>query len=277
MRLAEPLRSGLEPFPGCRLRQRLALGGFGEVWQATALDGSNIALKFLPCDNPRDAVAELRSLQAIRELQHPNLINIYRVWCHLGYIVVAMEQADGSLADLLEVYQSEFGTPIVAEQVHLLLSQAAAALDFLNAKQHHIGGNIVGIQHCDVKPRNLLLIGDTVKLTDFGLASSISCQLKWHRQAGTLAYTAPEVFQGRLSNWTDQYSLAVTYCELRGGSLPFPETPATFEHGYIRPAPDLTMLPVKERPIIARALSVVPQDRWPTCAELMRRLGAIRP
>ena len=98
MRLAEPLHSGLEPYPGCRLGQRLGRGGFAEVWQATAKDGSPIALKFLPCDHAQDAVTELRSLQAIRQLEHPNIVRIYRVWCHLGYIVVAMEQADGSMA-----------------------------------------------------------------------------------------------------------------------------------------------------------------------------------
>src|SRR5438445_671717 len=83
-----------------------------------------------------------------------------------------------------------------------------------------IGAAQVAIQHCDVKPSNFLLFGDTVKLSDFGLASSISCQLQGHRRAGTLAYTAPEVFQGRLSDWTDQFSLGVTYCELRSGRLP---------------------------------------------------------
>src|SRR6266481_1434613 len=71
VRLAEPLQSGLEPFPGCRLGQRLGHGGFGEVWQASARDGTSIALKFLPCDNSQDVITELRSLQAIRELQHP--------------------------------------------------------------------------------------------------------------------------------------------------------------------------------------------------------------
>src|SRR5260370_8745708 len=119
----------------------------------------------------------------------------------------------------------------------------------------------------------MLLFGDTLKLTDFGLSSSISCQLKWHRQAGTVAYTAPEVLQGRLSNWTDQFSLAVTYCELRGGRLPFPDPPQAFQPSYTRPAPDLAMLPARERPIIARALSPIPQVRWPTRSEMMYQLA----
>jgi serine/threonine protein kinase len=272
VRHAVPLEPGLEPIPGCRLRQRIGSGGFAEVWQAEARDGTLIALKFMRSDSNLDAVAEIRSAQAIQQLRHPNLIRIIAVCSCLGYIVIAMEQADGSLADLLEVYQSECGTPVPCEQLCLLMEQAAAALDFLNTRQHHIGDKVVGFQHCDVKPRNLLLFGDTVKLTDFGLASEISCQLKWHRRAGTLDYTPPEVFQGRLSNWTDQYSLAVTYCELRGGRLPFPDTPATFRHGYVRPAPDLSMLPPEEQPIIARALAPIPQNRWPNCRQMVEQL-----
>ena len=52
-----------------------------------------------------------------------------------------------------------------------LALQAAEALDFLNARNHLIGGQRTGVQHCDIKPNNLLLFGETVKLCDFGLAS----------------------------------------------------------------------------------------------------------
>jgi serine/threonine-protein kinase len=269
---AEPLASGLEPFPGYRLRHRLGSGGFGEVWEAETPQGRAVALKFVPCDHPHAAKLELRSLQAVRLLRHPNLVRIDQVWCHLGYIVVAMELADGSLCDLFEVYHSELGAPIVAEHICLLLSQAAAALDFLNTRQHLINGQRVAIRHCDVKPSNLLLFGDVVKLTDFGLSSMTTAQFQFHRRAGTIDYTAPEVFQGQLSERTDQYSLAITYCRLRGGRLPFPEAPSSFQSDYVRPAPDLSMLSEPERPVIARALHAVPQNRWSSCGELMARL-----
>jgi hypothetical protein len=81
------------------------------------------------------------------------------------------------------------------------------------------------------------------------------------------------VFQGRVSDRTDQYALAVSYCLLRGGRLPFPDTPRDFAPGYVRPAPDLTMLTPAERPALARALSPVPQDRWPSCSGLLAELG----
>jgi serine/threonine protein kinase len=266
------LQAGVEPFPGYCLTRRLGSGGFGEVWEAQAARGRRVALKFLPCDASQSAVRELRSLQEIRQLRHPHLIRIERVWCYKEYIVVAMELADGSLLELLEIARSQFGTPIGREYCCHLLTQAASALDYLNARQHQINGRCVAVQHCDVKPNNLLLFGETLKLADFGLSSSMSSQREARSRAGTLDYCAPEIFQAQLSNHTDQYALAVTYCLLRGGRLPFHDTPGSFQPRYVRPAPDLTMLCELERPIVARALHPVPQNRWPSCGELLARL-----
>jgi hypothetical protein len=83
--------------------------------------------------------------------------------------------------------------------------------------------------------------------------------------------------QGRLSDWTDQYSLAITYCQLRSGRLPFPacaSLSATMRPGA-RPAADLSMLAPAERPIIGRALAPAPQERWSTCRELMAELSRL--
>lgn len=268
-----PLRPGLEPFPGHRLRQVLGRGAFSEVWEAETPNGSLVALKFMPCDNGLAAAKEIRSIQAIRQLSHPNLLHIDRVWSHLGYIVIAMEVADGSLLDLDRAYEEEIGGFIPAEQLCHYFTQVADALDFLNTRQHLVEGRRVAFQHCDIKPSNLLLFGDTVKVADYGLASPTTATLKFHRRAGTLDYAAPEVFQGRLSDWTDQYALAVSYCQLRGRRLPFRDTPTSFQRHYVRPAPELDMLPERERPIVARALAPVPQDRWPTCREFVAQLA----
>jgi serine/threonine-protein kinase len=265
------LREGLEPFPGYTLRRLLGRGGFGEVWAARTKDGQMLALKFLPCNNGRTTSQELRSLQVIRQLTHPRLIRIDRTWCHLGHIILAMELADGSLRDMLEICQADFGVPVMPEFVCSLLAQAAEAIDFLNSPQHVVNGNRVGIQHRDIKPSNLLLFGDTVKVCDFGLVALRADQFQV--PAGTLAYSAPEVFQGRVSDRTDQFALAVTYCELRGGRRPFGFPPTHFVRNYSHPPPDLSMLPEKEAVIVAQALSPSPADRWPSCVEMMDRLS----
>jgi serine/threonine protein kinase len=262
----------LEPYPGYRLTRQLGTGAFGQVWEAETPKGRKFALKFISCAGDRSAAREIRSLQAVRELQHPHLIRIENVWCCAGHLVIAMERADGSLLDLLKTYQARQRTPVMAEHACLLLAEAATAIDFLNTKQHWINGRCVAIQHCDIKPSNLLLLGERVKVADFGLSTFLTCDMENSSRAGTLDYCAPEIFQGRLSAHTDQYALAVTYCLLRGGRLPFPNTPRFFDPTYVRPAPDLTMLPPSERPVVERALGPVPQDRWPNCTQFLQQL-----
>lgn len=269
------LQVGLEPFPGYHLRRLRGTGCFGEVWEAEAPDRSVVALKFMSTTERRAAVQEIRAIQMIRELSHPHLVHVDQIWSQPGYLVVRMELADANLLDLLEIHRAESGRLPEPEQVCFLLAQAADALDFLNARKHRVGGQVVAIQHCDVKPSNLLLFGETVKLTDFGLSSAASARLQAHYREGTPDYAAPEVFLGQLSEHSDQYSLAVTYCHLRGGRLPFP-TVSSFQSSWLRvkPPADLSMLSVAEQPIIARALRRLPQERWPSCTRLMAELGA---
>src|SRR5262249_50237965 len=137
---------------------------------------------------------------------------------------------------------------------------------------HQVHAQWVTIQHCDVTPTNMLLFGNTVKLCDFGLTTTLTARQKLHYRAGTPAFAAPEVFQGLVSDRTDQYALAVCYCLLRGGKLPFLDTPPTFRKDYTRPPPDLGMLSPAERPAVTRALAVTPQDRWPSSSLLIAEL-----
>lgn len=265
-------RAGESPVPGYRLCQRRGKGGFAEVWEARTDRGEPAALKFVPCGEGVSIAEEIRALQSVREMHHPNLIRIDQIWSHKGFIIVAMELADASLADMLDLFRDDYGTAVDPTFLLQYMRQSAEAIDYLNLRQHRISGKTVGIQHCDIKPSNLLLVDDTVKVSDFGLAAQLGYLEKPHRRAGTLWYTAPEVFQGRLTQWTDQYSLAVSYCELRGGRLPFGQNPSRFERGYVRPEPDLSMMPKEERPVVARGLAHVPQNRWPTCTAMIEAL-----
>jgi serine/threonine protein kinase len=267
---------GTECCSGYQLQRQRGRGECSTVWEADRNDGKLVALKFLACADNSAAAQEIRSIQVVRGLRHAHLARVEQVWCSPGYVVVAMELADGSLLDLLEAFQMEFHTPPAARDVCNCLTQVARALDFLNARQHLLDGQRVGIQHGNIKPTNLLLFGETVKISDFGLATPTGAPVKVHQRAGTWGYAAPEVLQGRLSDWTDQYALAATYCRLRTGRLPFPENPESLALIGQRPEPDLSLLPASEQRVIARALNPVPQSRWPSCGELMAQLNRLQ-
>jgi serine/threonine protein kinase len=197
------------------------------------------------------------------------LIRIQRVWCAEGFLIIAMDLADGSLGDLLDVSLAEFGAGISFDQLLPLMKLAAKGLDFLNQKTHLIHDQRVTIQHCDITPFNILVLGNGVVLSDFSLTTTLTDRQKSHHRAGTPAFAAPEVFHGCVSDRTDQYSLALCYCWLRGARIPFTDTPPDFDSAYVRPAPDLTMLSPAERPVLARALAVMPEKRWPSCTEML--------
>jgi serine/threonine protein kinase len=267
----------MEAIPGYRLSQRLGHGGFGEVWEAVGADGSLVALKFLDCQNkPAQVVInEIRLLMSLRQLSHPQLIELYSVHASGNYIILSMERADGSLQELQRLYWEQVRTHLPPDQLCELLGQAAEALDFLAAqKMPGLQYGPMGIQHCDIKPSNLLLVGPSLKVADFGLCASRAANGSRKAALGTPPYSAPELYEGRLTERTDQFSLAVTYCELRTGRLPF--------HGPLRsrdlhrmPPLDLSRLPDKEKPILARALEPTWFKRWPSCREFIDALREV--
>jgi serine/threonine protein kinase len=268
--------AGASPFPGYELVRLRGQGGFAEVWEATTPDGDRIALKFLSTQSMSATARELRALRAIHALEHPHLLKTRHVWCLPGSIVIGMELADATLLDYFLLYNEEMRQAIELEKLLSFTYQAALALDFLNAHKHSFEGKTVGLQHGDIKPNNLMMVGDTIKLADYGLATPISnAQAPCHRH-GTLDYVAPEVMTGTLTNTSDQFGLAVTYYVLRAGCFPFPPPPPQEEvlkKGLRRPAPDLGLIPLQERAVVAKALSTAPQNRFTSCTEFVRSLA----
>src|SRR4029079_8159202 len=177
-----------------------------------------------------------------------------------------MELADKSLYDLQLEYQAT-GRPGIPRDLLLgFLSDAAEGLDHLIEKYN--------LLHLDVKPKNLFLIADRVKVADFGLVK----HLERHSQTGVLAgitpvYAAPETFSNKISKHSDQYSLAVVYVDLLTGQRPFPgKNIRQLALQHMTEPPDLSMLPEVDRPVIARALAKNPDDRFPSCTAFIRAL-----
>src|SRR5262245_34374696 len=142
------LEAGTMPFPGLKLIQLRGRGGFAEGWEAEDAGGSRIAVKLMASRNASSSVQVMRIIQAVQKLSHRHLLHVADVLSIPDYIVVAMELADGSLLDLLDLYQSEYHNPLPAVLVAGYLKQAAMALDFLNARRHTFDGRPVGFIHC---------------------------------------------------------------------------------------------------------------------------------
>lgn len=265
---AFPLGAGAEPAPGYRLTRVRGRGGFAEVWEADSPAGP-VALKFMLSSNAGTTARELRSVQSFQSMDHPYLVRTHGVWTVPGYVVTAMELAEATLLDLMFLYHDELRQPIPPAQLGLYLWQVGQALDFLNARRHVRDGRKVGFQHGDIKPNNILLFGDVAKLTDYGVATATSGPTTPCPRHGTRDYAAPEVLQGYQTDTSDQFSLAVTYHVLRTGCFPFPPAPGgDLPKSFCRTPADLTALPPAEQPILLRALSPVPQARYPNCETL---------
>ena len=260
---------GAEPSPGYRLRCVRGRGGFAEVWEAESPIGPPVALKFMPTSNMSTTARELRSVQSFQSLEHPYIVKTYGMWSVPGYIVINMELAEATLLDLMQLYHNDLGQQLEPATLCLYLWQVAEALDFLNARRHVRDGRKVGFQHGDVKPNNILLFGDVAKLTDHGLATPTYGPTTPCPRQGTREYAAPEVFLGTLTDWSDQYSLAITYYALRAGKFPFPSPPKETSRSYHRPLADLSGVTEPERPALLKALAPVPQNRFANCCEFM--------
>ena len=269
------LYTGLEAIPGYTLKRKLGEGGFGAVWSATSPSGEPVALKFIDCKGkPGSAIAsEIRMMRSLKDVRHPNFIRLHSICASPPYIVIIMEQAEGSLQDLHAIYRQEAGTNVPPDYLLELLDQAAAALDYLaGVRLPGLSWGDGCVQHCDVKPSNLLLIGDTLKVADFGLCCTAKRDSGAQGFRGTPPYAAPELYEGRATNRTDQYGLAVTFCELCIGERAFVKD-RSVELGVYKGSPiDLLKLRDREFAVLARALSERWTDRWPSCREFITAL-----
>jgi formylglycine-generating enzyme required for sulfatase activity len=259
------LTPGSRPLPGYELVTRLGRGGFGEVWRANGPGGVPVALKFIRLGEDTGRL-EQRSLEFMKGVRNPHLVGISGAWLQEDLLILAMELGDGTLSDKLKEAKSKALEGIPVDELREFMRDAAVGIDYLNS---------LGIQHRDVKPQNLLVMGGGVKVADFGLAKLLEHTLSSNSGSMTPAYAAPEFFSGQTSSQSDQYSLAVTYCHLRGGRLPFVGNPAQVMMGHLMEQPDLTMLPDSEWAVVGRALAKKPPERFANCREFVAALSAV--
>jgi len=216
----------------------LGRGGMGIVYRATDREsGEAVAVKTLDSavlsTEPNVLERFRREGEALRQLDHPNIVKYITAIESYGQHYMVMEYVEGgSLQD------------VIAKQGHLpnqrVIEIGLALADALE-RAHQLG-----IIYRDLKPANVLLAKDgTPRLSDFGIAHLAD---KAHLTQsgvliGTMNYLSPEAF-GRetLDARTDIWAFGVLLFEMLTGRQPFADKNITAKIAAIltQPTPDLT-------------------------------------
>lgn len=293
---------GDEPVPGYKykLEAFLGEGSYGEVWRALGPGGVPCALKFIRIDS-KSGLKELKAIGLIKQLRHPNLVPVQAIWLKdpegnlIGdtqnesvrfqlkankELIIAMGLGEKALTDRLNECRAKKGMAdalpngMPLRELIRCMDDAARGIDYLNEPVHDFGNGPASIIHCDIKPGNLLIVGGGVQVCDYGVARALALDAasmaKKTLAAGTPAYAPAELINNEPSPATDQYSLAITYYELRTGRLPFEESRALVCN--LTGALDLNLLPPGERDVIRQATMMRPEDRFETCSEMVEAL-----
>ncbi|XP_037999093.1 serine/threonine-protein kinase 36 isoform X2 [Motacilla alba alba] len=188
-------------------------GSFGRVYKGRRKHSAQVvALKFIPKVGRSEK--ELKNLQReieiVRDLHHPNIIQMLDSFETAKEVVVVTDYAEGELFQILEDDGS-----LPESQVQTIAAQLISALYYLHSHR---------ILHRDMKPQNILLGKDgVVKLCDFGFARAMSIHtMVLTSIKGTPLYMSPELVEERPYDHTaDLWSVGCILYELFVGTPPF--------------------------------------------------------
>ena len=188
-------------------------------------------------------------------------------------LIIVMGLGDQSLFDRFQACRSEGHKGVPEDELLRYMVDAARAIDFLNSPVHDSGSGPIAIQHCDIKPHNLMIVGGAIQICDFGLARMLGAD-RATTAAATIAYAAPECLDpGKPSPTTDQYSLAISYYEMRNGVLPYAtETLTAIMEAKKTGGLDFSASPSGEQDVLRRATSPDPASRYPSTSAMVEAL-----
>ena len=220
----------------------------------------------IPRPTPRPARCGSQNLQReaslLATLSHPGIVRIYDYFPQENRVYLVLEYIDGKD---LETYLDEAQGPMREADVLNWAIQICQVLSYLH---HHKPQPIV---FRDMKPSNIMLVGDKVTLVDFGIAKVFQSDKKG-TMIGTEGYSPPEQYRGLAEPRGDIYALGATMHHLLTGSDPRTQTPFTFHERPPR------LLNPKVSPwmesIVMRALEYEIERRWTSADELLEALQA---
>ena len=264
-----------------RIGARIGRGGMACIYRAEHLGlRRQVALKVLTGEVAAGAESRTRFIREARiaaAIKHPSVVDIYDVGVHDDVPFLVMELLVGQD---LEAFLLASGVPDEGMLLDLLIPVVAGLAAVHDA----------GVVHRDLKPGNIFLSkrsdgGIEPRLLDFGISRSFwrnEPRLTAVRQGvliGTPLYMSPEAMLGReITPLSDQYSLGVVLYECTSGVNPFvanniAEIVRRVTTGDFTPLPEQPTRPTRRlADIIARAMSVDPEDRFPDMRALGREL-----
>jgi hypothetical protein len=257
-----------------QLSSRVAIGGMGEVWQATDLViGRTVAIKILKDEYLGDPGFLERFRAEARHaalVNHEGIANVFDYGEEDGSAFLVMELVPGEA--LSTVLERERVLP--TDKVLDIVAQTASALQAAHA---------AGLVHRDIKPGNLLITPEgRVKITDFGIAR-IADQVPLTATGqvmGTVQYLSPEQASGHAASpTTDIYSLGIVAYEALAGRRPFTgESQVAIAMAQINEQPPELPVTVSEpvRNLVYASIAKKPADRPQTAAHLARAAQALR-
>lgn len=258
-----------------RLAESIGQGGMGRVWRAAdeMLD-RKVAVKEIRVDVPTVGGTEdvrvrrertLREARATARIDHPNVVRVYDVVDEGELLWIVMELIPGRSLERVTADDGPLG-PRESARVGLGL---VAALERVHAR---------GVLHRDIKPGNVLVDGDRVVLTDFGIAAlqDATALTMAGMLVGSPDYMAPERIAGRPQGPpSDIWSVGATLCAALAGHSPFARgtTLATL-HAVLYEEPQLPDSAGPLAGLLGRLLAKEPGER-PELGELGRELRGV--
>ena len=257
------------------VEHELARGGMAVVFKATEVGLRRVvALKVLPPElglTARAVERFKREARMVAEIDHPNIIPVYRVGQFGGILFIVMKFIEGKSLDAILQDQGALPVPVTL----YVLRAAARALAYAHA---------CGIVHRDVKGANILVDSDgRVMVSDFGVAlrSSDVTLTADGTVIGTPAFMSPEQCAGRRAGpQSDQYSLGIVAFQMLAGSVPFhgDTLAGVMHHHFFTPVPDLGLVredvPGTLNDLVRRALHKDPERRFETTREMLTAIEA---
>jgi serine/threonine protein kinase len=215
---AEDPRSGKRFGDVYKMGKELGSGAFSIVKSGQHKQtGESFAIKIVTKSKltQEDETALKDEIAVLKELKHPNIIQLYDVYEERDFYYLVTEQmAGGELFD--RIVQKSYYNEKEARDVCKILFEAMAY-----CHSHKVA-------HRDLKPENLLLLSSdndsNIKIADFGFAKKCPKPQCLKTQCGTPGYVAPEILEGiPYDTQADMWSLGVIVYILLGGYPPFIE------------------------------------------------------